>query len=195
MDLKNDLIYEEMRNSAQITSHKNRKASKSDLNRKEIEPKNNDDIYMKYLEIIQRHILKKQKKDLSINVEKRVKLISPFQVTTENHQNCMKSIILIRVCIKLNYMYNFPLYIKVKNNLKNVIIKDPTSFTYPITGKSKNQVGLCFNDPRLRKINMDKDLNIYAKNIEFMLSNSSCKSIYNPSTTESYQLNHRILLK
>jgi len=100
VDLKEDLIDEEMRKSAQLVAWKNKSMSKSELKKKETEPKG-EDVYTKYLEIIQRHILRKQKKDQWINVEKRVKLITPFLITTENYQNCMKAIVLIRVNILL----------------------------------------------------------------------------------------------
>ena len=109
VDLKEDMIYEEMRKSAQLVAWKNRSMSKSELKNKTTEPKG-EDIYTKYLEIIQRHILKKQKKDLFINVEKRVKLIAPFLITTENYQNCMKAIVLIRVRF-LYYMLFYHLLI------------------------------------------------------------------------------------
>ena len=97
VDLRSDVITDEIRTNTALNGRKSRKMSRQDLRKKDPEIKNTEDIYGKYLEIIQRHILKKQKKDFMVNVEKRVKLIAPFIIQTENHQNCMKQILLIRV--------------------------------------------------------------------------------------------------
>ena len=99
VDLKPEVIADEIRTNTALIAKKFRKMSRMDLRKKEGEIKQSDDIYGKYLDIIQRHLLKKQKKDFSINVEKKVRLISPFSIQTENHQNCMKEIILIRVIV------------------------------------------------------------------------------------------------
>ena len=97
VDLRPEVIADEIRTNTSLVAKKFRKMSRMDLRKKEADAKPCDDIYGKYLDIIQRHLLKKQKKDFSVNVEKKVRLISPFSIQTESHQNCMKEIILIRV--------------------------------------------------------------------------------------------------
>lgn len=65
-------------------------------------------------------------------------------------------------------------------------MKDTNNFSYPQSSKLKSSMTDCCQDMKMRKENFEKDVSIYVKNAEFMLSNSSCKSIYNLSKNKIY---------
>lgn len=139
-----------------------------------------NDFYNRYLDIIQKNQQKKVKKDYFFVVEKRIKLIPALIITTEHYQTCSKCLILIRV--KLYNFFFFYLFKKIKNNLKNIMLKDSSSFNISTFNKSRGVSNMnCYNDPQKKKNHIETDISIYLKNIEFILSNSSCKSLYNTS--------------
>lgn len=62
------------------------------------------------------------------------------------------------------------------------MLKDNSSFNIINYNKLRGlQSVSCYNDPIKRKICLEKDLSLYLKNMEFILSNSSCKPLYNSS--------------
>lgn len=96
IEIKEETLLDMIKSSSEIISQKNMKMQKNKKERKEIEI-DRQETYANYLDIIQKHLQKKQRKDFFLQIDKKVKLISPFNIITENYQYCMKAIILIRV--------------------------------------------------------------------------------------------------
>lgn len=184
IEIKEENVLQEIKKSADLIIERNKSFIEL-KNKQNSQQEKGEEIYLKYLEIIQKNLLKKQKKEFSIQIEKKVKLIHPLTITTENHQIFMKGIILIRVFIifLLNIFILIFLNKKVKNNLNSIFLKDNTNYTIlqNLSSKQKSPNILCYQDANKKRTFLERDIQIYIKNIEFLLSNSSCKSIYNPS--------------
>lgn len=97
VDINPEMLLEEMQINSALQNQKFRSSRRNDFKTKEAEVRRTEDLYPKYLDLIQRHLARKSKKDFSVAVDKKVRLLSPFTIQTECHQNCTKEIILIRV--------------------------------------------------------------------------------------------------
>lgn len=100
IEIKEESVLEEIKKSSDLIIERNKSFIEL-KNKQNLQNEQGEEIYLKYLEIIQKNLLKKQKKEFSIQIEKKVKLIHPLSITTENHQIFMKGIILIRVFFNL----------------------------------------------------------------------------------------------